>query len=90
MDTDTGLPSRPRSELERSAAQAALKASLDFHTAVHGYSATVDIVSYVLPEPEPPTPPPPVARRAVAPAVTVLPMRPRQGPSWADMSSDSE
>lgn len=87
-----GLPSRPRSELERSAVIAALKASLDFHTAVHGYSATVDIVSCVLPESEPPTPPPEVRRESVfAVATSSRPLPPpRQGPSWADMSSDSE
>ena len=92
MDTDvSGLPSRPRSELERSAAQAALLASLDFHTAVHGYDATVALVSYLLPEPEPPTPPPP--RPPSAPRPPAAPQEPRgplRGPAWADLSSEED
>lgn len=84
---ESGLPSRHRSELERSAAQTALLASLDFHTAVHGYAATAALVSLVLPEPEP------VAVRAQlprAPKPLVHPPEPRvlKGPCWADLSDE--
>jgi hypothetical protein len=88
---DSGLPSRPRSELERSAVQAALRASLDFYTAVHGYAATQAVVDHVLPEPEPPTPPPPrpVAYRLPELVVDKAP-RVLRGPAWADIDSEDD
>lgn len=88
MDADSGLPSRPRSELERSSVQAALRASMDFHTAVHGYAATMALVSYLLPEPEPPTPPP--RRPMPKKEPEVIQPRVLKGPAWADLESDSE
>ena len=45
MDADDGGPARPRSELERSAVKAALRASLDFYVAVHGHGKATEIVS---------------------------------------------
>lgn len=90
---DDGLPCRPRSELERSSVHAALLASLDLHTAMHGYAATVAIVDFILP-PLPPTPPPsPLRKAAPLPLVRstscALPAKIElKGPSWADLDSE--
>jgi hypothetical protein len=92
MDHD-GEPSRPRSELERSAVQSALLASLDFHTAVHGHAATVAVVDFLLPIPDPPTPPPRPAPRPCPEPRWAAPSEPRaatRGPAWADIVSDDE
>lgn len=93
MDPDVGQPSRPRSELEKSAVQSALRASLDFHTAVHGHAATVAVVDFLLPEPEPPTPPPrpaPRPRPEPRPAAPPEPRAAPRGPAWADIESDDD
>lgn len=98
-DALSGLPSRPRSDLECSSVQSALIASLDFHTAVHGHAATMALVTLLLPQiDEPlqqPQSPPPERRVSTVPRKFVKSQEPQErgllkGPSWADMSSDDE
>lgn len=99
-DDDDGLPARPRSELERSSTQTALRASLDFHTAVHGHRATMDLVRFLLPEKEPEEP----EKKSTA-ASAAAHQEPKQeqpkklqvvaavapkGPLWSDLSSDED
>ena len=98
-DSSSGLPSRPRSDLERSSVQSALIASLDFHTAVHGHAATMALMTSLLPQinATPQSPPPERRVSTTAPRKFVKSQEPQQerglllkGPSWADMSSDED